>query len=292
MATENQPDQLADWLTQTIKDFVNQSPENSIKNMQNDRAWDDPLVGFSRGDDPLYEEYKRHIGAFYCTPMEIFSLSFPDLSVKADQLTVASWILPQTNATKFEHRKQRDQPGERWVRSYVYGEQFNNLLREHLETACRRAGFAAVAPVLSTFWERRLSSKYGFASTWSERHAAYAAGLGTFGLCDGLITPKGKAVRCGSVVVNARISVSQRPYENHHEYCLFFSKGTCGKCIERCPAGAITPEGHDKTKCKDYTRGTVLTFTKSHYGLEAHPCGLCQTMVPCESKIPLSSKPD
>jgi hypothetical protein len=34
-----QSNQLAQWLTQAIKDFVNQSPENSIKNMQNDRGW-------------------------------------------------------------------------------------------------------------------------------------------------------------------------------------------------------------------------------------------------------------
>ena len=33
-----------------------------------------------------------------------------------------------------------------------------------------------------------------------ETHAAHAAGLGTFGLCDGLITPIGKAIRVGSVV--------------------------------------------------------------------------------------------
>jgi hypothetical protein len=36
-----------------------------------------------------------------------------------------------------------------------------------------------------------------YASSWSERHAAHAAGLGTFGLCDGLITAKGKAMQGG-----------------------------------------------------------------------------------------------
>jgi len=38
----------------------------------------------------------------------------------------------------------------------------------------------------------------GPASSWSERHAAYAAGLGTFSLNDALITPKGIAHRLGS----------------------------------------------------------------------------------------------
>ena len=39
-----------------------------------------------------------------------------------------------------------------------------------------------------------MSEKYAYASTWSERHAAYAAGLGTFGLSDGLITAAGQGM--------------------------------------------------------------------------------------------------
>ena len=46
------------------------------------------------------------------------------------------------------------------------------------------------------------------------------SGLGTFGLCDGLITPVGKAVRIGSVIAKVRISSSPRPYNVHHAYCL------------------------------------------------------------------------
>jgi len=49
------------------------------------------------------------------------------------------------------------------------------------------------------------SEGYTFASTWSERHAAHTFGIGTFGLCDGLITSRGKAMRCGSLVANIQI---------------------------------------------------------------------------------------
>lgn len=292
MDIESESHQMAAWLAQAIKDFTRRSPQNSIMNRENDKAWDEPLVGFSSGDDPLYEEYKRHIGDFYWTPLEIFKLTFPDLRVAADRLTVVSWILPQTGLTRSEQRKQIQQPAERWIRSYIYGEEFNSSLRRYVEITLHRTGYRAVAPVLSKLWKRSTSGNYGFASTWSERHAAFAAGLGTFGLCDGLITPRGKAVRCGSVVLNARIPANTRPYHDHHQYCLFFSKGTCGKCIDRCPAGAIGPAGHDKVRCKDYTRGTVLPFIKSRYGLVAHPCGLCQTGVPCENRIPLTDKLD
>ena len=140
--------------------------------------------------------------------------------------------------------------------------------------------------MLSPRWERKTSERHGYASMWSERHAAYAAGLGTFGLSDGLITPLGKAMRTGSVVARIHVPPTPRPYTEHHAYCLHFTHGTCGRCIDRCPAGAITKEGHDKVRCKTYLRGEVKTYIETTYGFEGKGCGLCQTKVPCESGIP------
>jgi epoxyqueuosine reductase QueG len=147
-------------------------------------------------------------------------------------------------------------------------------------------GYKAVAPSLLPEWSMKLSDEYVFASTWSERHAAYASGLGTFGLCDGLITPMGKAMRTGSVVARIEITPTTRPYGFHREYCLFFTKGTCGKCIARCPVGALSEKGHDKAKCRAHVRPATEEYVKAHYGFDGYGCGLCQTGVPCESKIP------
>ena len=61
--------------------------------------------------------------------------------------------------------------------------------------------------------------------------------------------------------------------------------GTCGKCIERCPIGAITKEGHNKILCRAYVNMT-RQYVFRHYGFEGYGCGFCQTNVPCESKIP------
>ena len=286
MKTGEQIKNPATWLQTTIEGFIRESPENSLKNRENERAWGDPLVGFSSGDDPLYQFYKEDIGDFYWTPSDIFGKTFPSLAFKPHQLTVIAWVLPQTEATKLSNRKQTVYPSESWARARVYGEEVNDKIRKLLVAALNEQGFAAVAPLLSPSWEWKLSQRYGFASTWSERHAAYASGLGTFGLCDGLITPKGKAMRCGSVVANIKISPSNRPYKDHHAYCLFFSKGTCGKCIQRCPAGAITTTGHDKNKCAERLHSVTADYVKRNYGFDGYGCGLCQTGVPCESKIP------
>jgi len=113
----------AGWLETLIKDFINQSPENTLKNPANDKAWDDPLVGFSSGDDPIYETFKEHVGLFHWTPLELFNLTFPQIKAVAGELTVISWVLPQTARTKADHKKETTYPSESWARARKFGEE-------------------------------------------------------------------------------------------------------------------------------------------------------------------------
>ena len=278
----------AEQITGIVKSFI-ASPENTMEKWGDEPAWAEPIVGFSSGADPLYEFYKRDIGPFYVSPLEFISQAYPGEEFKAEGLTVISWILPQTEATKRDNREETHFPSERWARSRIMGEGVNVKLRSHVVDRLREQGVKAVAPMLSPLWRSETSPKYGYASTWSERHAAYVAGLGTFGLSDGLITSVGKAMRTGSVVADLYIKPSPRPYTDHHAYCLFYSEGTCGKCMERCPIGAITPEGHNKNLCSRYVNMTH-SYVPEHYGFDGYGCGLCQTGVPCESGIPRSMK--
>ena len=286
MMKKEQIPEPAVWLANIIKDYVCRSPKNSLQNQSNDKAFAEPLIGFASGIDPLFDDYKQHVGPFHWTPLEIYELTFPGSNVMAEELTVISWILPQTDDTKSDNREQAKWPAERWARARIYGEQFNETLRKQVVKVLQKEGYEAVAPMLSPQWSRQESEQYGFASTWSERHAAYAAGLGTFGLCDGLITPLGKAMRTGSVVARIQIPPTQRPYSDHHAYCPQFADGNCGKCIPRCPVGAISENGHDKNTCYKHTSVASRKYTKKHYNFEGRGCGLCQTNVPCESKIP------
>ena len=286
MVTRKSEESSADWLIREIVNFVATSPLNTLGLPGGEVAWDSPLVGFSRGDDAIYQEYKGHIGDFYWTPMEIFQLTFPDFAAAPEDLTVISWILPQTRATKDENTDQKVYPSPRWAAARDLGEKFNVALRQHVVKTLLDETIQAVAPMLSPHWCRQDSQLYGFASTWSERHAAHAGGLGTFGLCDGLITPVGKAIRAGSVVARLEIPATPRPYQNHQAYCLFFSHGICKKCAERCPVKAISSEGHDKIRCRDHL-GKARGYVRKKYGLENKVgCGLCQVGVPCESHIP------
>jgi epoxyqueuosine reductase QueG len=282
---------LAVWIEDVIKAFIASSPENSLRNQDEEKAWAEPLVGFAGGADPIFDFLKRDIGEFLWNPREIFLLSYPRSHVSPHRLTVISWILPQLDQTKADNRAAKRLPAERWLRSRKFGEDCNVKLAAHAVKILEERGYRAVAPsLLSPSWKWQTSHRYGFASNWSERHAAYAAGLGTFGLCDGLITKAGKAIRCGSVVADIGVAPSARTYQDHHAYCLFYTQGTCGKCIPRCPAGAISKLGHDKGKCMMFLYSTVSPHASAVYGFDSYGCGLCQTGVPCESAVPASDE--
>jgi epoxyqueuosine reductase len=276
-------------ITSLIVDYSAKSPNNSIRNAENEKAWDEPLVGFSRGDDPLYQFYKEDIGPFYWTPVEIFQLTFPEMTVKPDELTIISWVLPHTESIKAELRKLTTTPSEKWIRARHYGGQFIDELSLYVADTFAFAGHQAVVPSFSKDNYGQNSDRYGMSARWSERHAAYASGLGTFGLCDGLITAKGKAIRCGSVIARIQIPATPRPYKDkdHHAYCLHYAKGACGMCTSRCPTGAVTKSGHDKKACVSQYGPTNAYAIKIGLPKEAYGCGFCQTGVPCESRIPV-----
>jgi epoxyqueuosine reductase len=279
--------ELSGWVENMIKEFCGSSPDNSMKNEMNEPAVDEPVIGFSNGGDPLYVELQKDIGPPYMTPIEIFEKSFPGTDARANELTVISCILPKTRLTKEDNRKETAFPSERWIRSKHFGGAFGSKLSAYLVETLKNAGYEAVAPVLTPFYSIGMSKKYGLAASWSERHAAYVSGLGTFGLCDGLITERGKAMQCFSIIARIPIPATERPYTDHNAYCLFHARGTCGLCIKRCPAGAISERGHDKERCREYCFGVGQPYARSHYGIDEYGCGLCQTGVPCESRNPV-----
>ncbi|MBM4330505.1 MAG: epoxyqueuosine reductase [Deltaproteobacteria bacterium] len=267
-----------------IAKFIKESPANRRK-LDGGKYWDKPLVGFASGSDPLFKQYKKIIGKFHHTPLEIFGLTFGQKE-KSQNLSVISWVLPASEDIRKSNRKETKYPSRLWAHTRDFGEQFNVKLRDHVVEVLQKEGYQAVAPMNSPYWKRVRSPRVGFASSWSERHAAYVCGLGTFGLSDGFITPKGKAIRVGSVVTNLPLKPSAKKYPHHQANCLYFFNRTCKSCAPRCPAGAITAKGHDKDQCSEYSYNTIGPAKRAEYGVKITGCGLCQTRVPCESEIP------
>jgi ferredoxin len=280
-------------LEQLIKNYIKENEQNRRTQLGQGVYWDEPLVGFASGIDPLFFEYKTIIGSFHLTPREIIAAIIKEkgrglLLSEIEQISVISWILPASEDTRKSNRKENQFPSKLWAYTRDFGEACNTALKKHVIGFLEDLGYVAVAPTLLPSFQYVRDEKVGWASPWSERHVAYACGLGTLSLNDGFITPKGMAVRIGSVVTLLKLTPSERKYRHHKENCLIFRNEECGKCIRRCPAGAVTEKGHDKDKCREYINSERLKAKCSEYGLQNPPsaCGLCQTGVPCEFEIP------
>ena len=280
---------LAEEIKNVIAGFVDNSPGNYCQ-LFGGKYFDPPLVGFARGNDTFFDVVKEQVGPDSMTPGEALENSLKgrglNMQIEPEQVSVISWSLPISAAIRERHRGQKDEPCIEWAYTRVYGEEFNMALRVRVVSWLEARGYLAVAPfLLPEFRTIKDPARRNFTSTWSERHVAYACGLGTFSLNDALITARGIAHRLGSVVVRAVLPEALRPYSSHMEYCIA-DKG-CKSCIKRCPAGALSPHGHDKVICQNWVNfGEKAEARRKRMGVPKTGCGLCQVGVPCEGRIP------
>jgi epoxyqueuosine reductase len=269
-------------LRDEIGRFILESPVNRLPDGSGP-FFEEPLVGFAPFTEPLFARYKEVIGPFHLTPVELFSAAFGAAPAAG---TVVCWVLPIAREVRRSNRSRTDLPSRYWAETRNFGELLNGALRRHLVSWLTARGQRTLAPQYAPQWQEFADTPVGIASTWSERHAAYAAGLGTFSLNDGLITPRGIAHRLGSVLVDLELPPSPRPYPDHRHNCLYHREGSCGACIGRCPVGALSFAGHDKPRCRGLVYGTAPATVAAEFGVTHTGCGLCQTRVPCEEGIP------
>jgi len=307
------PDALPGFIHDFFRDFLATAQNNNLgPGWTEETAWQDFVIGYSSGDDDLYEFWKNHIGPFHWDPAEAFAAGMtaearergvaalaPADGLEGDsdlcdgappppasELTVISWALSHTDATKADNRREKTLPSERWARTRMFGQSRNRALHRALVTMLVAQGHSAVAPALLLDHKEEYSENHGRSSNWSERHVAHTSGLGTFGLCGGLITELGQAVRLGSVVVHALLPATRRPYSGSFDYCLYFNGVDCTECIDRCPVDSSGDNADRKLACAEHLEVTAAEFVESEYGFKGYGCGLCQTGVPCESGIP------
>jgi epoxyqueuosine reductase len=278
------------WFIKTIKEkVVNHPANNMLYPFKGEKVFGEPIIGFVRGDDPIFQEYKNIIGPFHLTPKEVLAWQAKNNNVqapKSENISVISYIMPVESRIKDDNAKNSDWPSARWAhvkhQSEILSAQFvNEIVTELMDN-----GILAVNPDKTPLFKFKRFNNTGWASQWSQRHIAYAAGLGTFGLNDFLITEKGTAHRCGSFVVNLNLKPNRQRPNDIHAFCLHYQKGKCDKCITRCPVNAISESGHNKDKCYSFNKQS-LGYIIKHYHIFMNGCGLCATGVPCESTIPV-----
>ncbi len=260
--------------------FVESSPLNRVaadKALRPDlvgmKMLEAPIFGFAAADDDYILSLQDNPGANLKMDPPTFWLE--------GAKTVISLFLPFPDEVKRSNRLDRQLPSQEYMHSRVDGQTFIIALCRHLKEALETEGYQAVIPAADPrFWSNAAIDKHGngmlFTSNWSERHAAYGAGLGTFSLNRALITQKGMSGRLGSLITNLELPSTPRAYTQLEEYCIL-----CGACIVSCPAEAISlDKGKQHPPCNTYLGG-ILAANRPYYG-----CGKCQVSVPCEHKAP------
>ncbi len=277
------------WFIGKINDFLRNDLSNKMVGVDSSHIFEpNTIVGFASGNDSIFNDYKDIIGKFHLTPIEAFSKFCEEnnQSSTLKDLSVVAFVLPINEKTKKENYEySKTMPSERWAHTRLFGEESNQKLHKYLVQELKKEGINAVAPITEDylFETFRNHEKGVWASTWSHRHMLFASGLGSFGLSDGFINARGKAMRCGSIIIDYKLpsDAGERPIDPY-EYCT-----ECGDCIKRCPAGAISFETrHDKQKCSVHVFSTI-PYVKKNYGIDIYGCGLCQVSVSCSSGIPV-----
>ena len=277
-----------EWFVSKINNFLLNDESNKMVKLDGSLIFKpETLVGFSSGDDSIFTKYKDIIGNFHLTPVEAFTKFCESKNIKftSENLSVVAYVLPISDETKKENYEySENMPSERWAYTRLFGEESNQKLQNYLVNELKKENINAVAPMIEKdlFKTFKKHEKGVWASTWSHRHMLFASGLGSFGISDGFINARGKAMRCGSFIVDHKLpsDAKNRP-SDPYEFC-----NKCGECVERCPAGAISlEEYHNKQICSGHVFSTI-PYIKKNYGINIYGCGLCQVHVSCSSGIP------
>jgi hypothetical protein len=159
-----------------IKGFVSTSPVNRLPPEGEMPIFDEPLVRFAAGDDPLYTEYKSIIDPTHLTPQEAVAQALDREPEGLPALSVVSWVLPITEDTRASNRKEKTMPSRRWSYTRWYGEKFNDALRQRMVDVLTDVGAAAVSPVLQPYFTQTSSEKTGLFSVWQCDNGPAASG--------------------------------------------------------------------------------------------------------------------
>lgn len=174
------------------------------------------------------------------------------------------------------HKRGDDDPpipsGEGRITRYARGDDYHEVMKKRLHSLCdtlrgehdghQFRAFVDTAPVM-------------------EREHAARAGLGWVGKNTLLIHPRrGSWLLLGGVLTSLELTTdTPDPVPDH---C-----GTCTRCIDACPTGAITPYSVDARRCVSYLtiehRSPIDAGLREGLGDWLYGCDVCQEVCPHNS---------
>lgn len=259
------------YIYEIIKNFI----ENYKANCDFDTEWREPIVRYADAESEYILNLKKTISSTHMLPKDVLN------SAKV----VIVYFVPFTKKLALSNIK-GNTPSLKWAVAYEQTNAMFTQLNDFLVKKIRELGYnAKICKEAFTFDRKKLISN------WSHRHFAFAAGLGTFGINNMLITKKGCCGRLNSIVSDIDIGYDfDMPLKE--ELCLYKKNKTCGLCMKKCPTNALTPEQYDRQKCYSVLRKNAEVYKGLGNSYEINEedkenfegsevCGKCVVGMPC-----------
>ncbi|MGC2530201.1 MAG: tRNA epoxyqueuosine(34) reductase QueG, partial [Candidatus Acidiferrum sp.] len=173
-----------------------------------------------------------------------------------------------------------------WISRYAWGQDYHEVLQQRLQK------FAGILVERSTQpFETRI---YADTGPLNERVFARYAGLGWLGKNTLLLNSKlGSWFFLGAILTTLDISPTLGPAElPPPDLC-----GSCTKCIDACPTGALVePYLMDARLCISYLtielRGSIPEVLRQPMGRHVFGCDICQDVCPWNRRAPVTEAPE
>lgn len=222
--------------------------------------WREPCFAYASANDPMFQELKTVIGEHHKLPQDVME----------DGKTVLTYFIPlekkivDSNISGYF-------ASEEWARAYLETIDLIRAINSGLEHLFKLHGWKLELTADNRSWDPETMK-----CNWSHRHAAYIAGLGTWGVNRGLITEKGLSGRIGTLVTDAYVEPTRRP---EIEACLYKRNGSCKLCVDACPVSALgVPDKYKNWDCKAVTDENAVHHESIGF---ADVCGKCMCGMPC-----------
>lgn len=263
------------YLKKFVAEYVADYVSAHEKNQQT--KYRDPVIGFADANDPLFKKLREVTVPSHYMPQDLLR----------DATTVISIFLPFSESI-VESNSDEKTTSKEWAIAYTETNELLDKLSFDLADELIKLGYSALGIKTTHHLSHAKKDSYAYDelfSNWSQKHVAYIAGVGTFGLNNLIITVRGCAGRIGSLLTSAKIEPTERPTM---EGCLVKRGLWCYKCVERCPVSVIGRDGKfDRVGCMDYLV-RQRKYQETVYKLEegTQTCGKCNTNIPCDVRIP------
>lgn len=250
--------------------------------------YDDMLLGFQKAEHSIFNKIPEIIPE-HLNPSDFLPEFATYNSAGKIELSVISFAFIFNKKTVEENSSAIGYPSFSWYKSTDMFLEFTSIFREFVKGYFNSKGFRYVFP--NTIKEKyRIIWKNGIKySTWSERHIAYACGLGSFGLHGSLITNKGCTHRLMSMIIDQEFKRYDVPDQPWNKNCLSANNIQCGECIKKCPVNSISTSSRSIKDCLNHESIENKEAAKRFFGKEIEACGLCMSGVPCSTNNPMRS---